>query len=78
MPAVPMACRPEEPAGRHEREGKQQDAGVSSPLGGLAGRVPEHERDAADDPEDDEVGAVVLEVRVELPTQQQRDEPDQR
>ena len=66
------------PPGRHECERQQQDARVSAPVRGLAGREAEHERDAADDPEDDEVRAVVLEVRVELRPEQQRDEADQR
>ena len=57
---------------------RSRDPRVSPPLGGLAGTVAEHEREAADDPEDDEVGSVVLEVRVELPAKQQRGKPDQR
>ena len=75
---VPMACRPRKPPGGHEGEREQQDARVASPIGRLAGRVAEHERDAADDPEDDEVRPIVLEVRVELRPEQQRDEPDER
>ena len=39
---------------------------------------PERERDPAGEAEDQEVRAVVLDVRVELLAEQQRDEPDER
>src|SRR5919198_5028047 len=68
----------EEPAGRHEREREEQDAGVAAPLSGLAGRVPEREREAAEGAEDEEVRAVVLEVRVELRAEEERREADER
>ena len=77
-PAVPDCVQPHEAPGRHERQRQQQDAGISPALGGLAGRESEHERDAAHDPENDEVGPVVLEVRIEPRPEQQGDEADQR
>jgi hypothetical protein len=67
-----------EAAGGHERKREQQDARVSAPVGRLAGCVAEDERDAADEPEDHEVRAVVFEMRVELRATQQRREPDER
>ena len=67
-----------EAPGRHERQRQEQDAGVPAPVGGLAGRVAEGDRDAADGAEDEEVRLVVVELGVELLPQQQRDEPDQR
>ena len=78
MPAVPIACRPEEAAHGHERERQEQHARVAAAVRLLSGRVAEHEREPTDDPEDDEVGPVVLEVRVELLPQEERDEPDER
>ena len=74
----PDRVEDQEPAGRHEGEREEQDARVAASVGRLARGVAEDERDRADDPEDDEVRAVVLEVRVELRAQQQRDEPDER
>ncbi len=67
-----------EAAGRHEREGEEKDACVRAPLGRLARGEPEPERDPAGEAEDQEVQAVVLDVRVELLAQQQRHEPDER
>jgi hypothetical protein len=55
-----------EAACRHEGEGEEQDSGIAAAIRSLAGRVAEDEGDGADDPEDDEVEPVVLEVRVEL------------
>ena len=69
---------PEKAAGRHEGQRQQQHSRVAAPLGGLARRVAEDEGKPADDPEHDEVGAVVLEVGIELLAQEQGDEPDQR
>ena len=60
-----------EAAGRHEREGEKKDARVGAALGGLAGREPEREREPAGQAEDQEVRAVVLDVRVELLAEQQ-------
>jgi hypothetical protein len=40
--------------------------------------VAEEERDPADDPEDDEMQCVVLEVRIEVRPKQKRDQADQR
>jgi hypothetical protein len=56
----------EESAGCHEGQGKEQDAGIPAPVGRLTRRVTEDERHAADNPEDDEVRSIVLEVRIEL------------
>jgi hypothetical protein len=69
---------PEEATGGHEREREQQDARVTSPIGRLARRVTENECHRADDPEDDKVEPVVLDVRIEPRAKQQRHEPDQR
>ena len=66
-----------EAARRHERQRQEQDAGVSAPLGRLARRVAERERDPADDAEDQEVRLVVVELGIELRAEEQRDEPDQ-
>ena len=74
----PDRVEPEEPAGRHEREREEQDAGVAALVGRLACRVAEAERDRADDPEDHEVERIVLDVGIELRPQEQRHEPDQR
>ena len=69
---------PEEASGRHERQREEQDAGVAAPVGRLARRVAERDGDCADEAEDDEVELVVLDVRVELLAQEQREEPDER
>ena len=66
---------PEKAAGRHERQRQQENARIAAALGRLPCGVAENERQAADDPEDDEVRAIVFEVGIELLTQQQRDKP---
>jgi hypothetical protein len=55
-----------EPAGRHEREREKQHARVAASICSLPGGVAQRKRQGADEPEDDEVSPVVLEVRVEL------------
>ena len=70
--------QPEEAAGGHEGEREQQDACVATTVRRLTRRVAEDERDRTDEPEDDEVSLVVLEVRVESRALEQRDETDQR
>ena len=77
-PGGPERMETEKASGRHEGQRQQEHSSVAAALGGLAGRVAEDEGKPADDPEHDEVGAVVLEVRVELLAQEQGDEPDQR
>jgi hypothetical protein len=57
---------------------RSSNTGVAAAVRRFAGRVTEDERDGADKPEDDEVRPLVLEVRVELPTQEQRNETDER
>ncbi len=74
----PVGVEAQEAAGRHERQREEQDACISSPIGRLARRVAENECHGAHGPEDDEVGLVVLEVRIELRPKQQRDEADHR
>ena len=74
----PDGVQPHEAAGGHEREREQEDAGIAPPVGSLSGRVSQDEGQGAHGSEDHEVGAVVLEVRVELRPQQQGDEPDER
>ena len=66
-----------EAARRHERQREEQDARVAAPLGRLARRVAERERDPAREAEDQEVRLVVVELGVELRAEEQRDEPDQ-
>ncbi len=58
--------QPEEASGRHERQREEQNASIAPPVGGLARRVAERDCDRADEPEDDEVQLVVLDMRVEL------------
>jgi hypothetical protein len=77
-PGCPDGVEAHEASGRHEREREEQHARVTTALRRLAGRVAEGERDRADQAEEDEMDAVVLEVRVELRPQEQRYEPDQR
>ena len=74
----PDGVEPEEASGRHERQREEQDARVAAPVGRLTRGVAERDRDRADEPEDDEVELVVLDVRVELGAQEQREEPDER
>ena len=68
----------QESPGCHEGERQEQHPRVAAPVGRLPGHVPEQERHQPDDPEDNEVEAVVLKVRIELGTEQQRDQPNQR
>jgi hypothetical protein len=68
----------EETARRHERKGQEQDACIPPLIGSLACRVADNEGHGARDPEDHEVEPVVLEVRIELRAEQERDKPDQR
>ena len=74
----PVGVDHQEPAGGHEREREELHARVAATVGGLAGHVAERERAGADDAEDDEVEAVVLEVRIEVRPQQERHEADER
>ena len=74
----PDGVEPEEASGRHERQREEQDARVATPVGRFARGVAERDRDRADEPEDDEVELVVLDVRVELGAQEQREETDER
>jgi hypothetical protein len=74
----PDGVKREETAGRHERKGQEQDACIPPPIGSLACRVTDNEGHGARDPEDDKVKPVVLEVRIELRAEQQRNKPDQR
>jgi hypothetical protein len=76
--ACPERVKPHEAAGRHEGEREEKHPRVAAAVCRLAGREAEHERDRPHQPEEHEVDAVVLEVRVELRAQQQRSEPDQR
>ena len=73
----PDRVEPKEPSGRHERQREEQDAGIAAPVGGLTCGVAERNGHRADEPEDDEVELVVLDVRVELGAEKQRDEPDE-
>jgi hypothetical protein len=66
--------KPEEASGRHERQREEQDARVAPTVGRFARGVAERDRDRADEPEDDEMELVVLDVRVELGTHEQREE----
>jgi hypothetical protein len=59
-------------------ERQEQDARVAAAVCGLTRRVAERERQPADDPEDDEVRAVILEMGVELRPKQQRHQADER
>jgi hypothetical protein len=68
----------QEAARRHEGERQEQHACVAAPVRRLAGGIAEDEGEAADEPEDDEVRPVVLDMRIELRAQKQRDEPHQR
>jgi hypothetical protein len=74
----PEGVKAEEAARRHERQREQQDPCVPAPVGRLTGGVAEGECDASGDPEDDEVQPVVLDVRVELLAEEERDEADER
>jgi hypothetical protein len=74
----PDGVKGEETARRHEREGQEQDACIPPPIGSLACRIADNEGHGARDPEDDKVKPVVLDVRIELRAEQQRDKPDQR
>jgi hypothetical protein len=74
----PERMEPHEAAGGHEREREEQDTGVAAPIGSLARRIAEQERESADESEDDEMGAVVLEMGIELRAKQEGDKPDQR
>jgi hypothetical protein len=67
-----------EAPGRHECERQQEYTGVSPPVRRLACRIAEAERHTTDEAEDHEVRLVVMELRVQLRPEQQRDEPDQR
>jgi len=73
----PDGVKPQEAPGRHEGQREQQDPRVTAAVGRFTGRVAEDERHGAGDAEDDEVQPVVLDVRVELGAEQQRDEPDE-
>jgi hypothetical protein len=57
---------PHEAAGRHERQGEEEHAGVAATVGGLAGGEAESERDRPDQPEEHEVEPGIHEVGVEL------------
>jgi hypothetical protein len=67
-----------ESARRHEREREEEHPRVAAPVRRLPRRIAEDERDGADDAEDHEVRAVVLEMRIELSAKQERGEADQR
>ena len=73
----PDGVEPEEASGRHERQREEQNARIAAPVGRLTRGVAERDRDRADEPEDDEVELVVLDVGVELGAQEQREETDE-
>ena len=68
----------EESAGGEEGERDQEDAGIAATVRRGACGVGEHEQADSDCQEDREVDAVVRPIRVELLTQQERDETDER
>jgi hypothetical protein len=70
--------QPHEAAGGHERQRQEEDAGVAAPVRRLPCRITEAERHRPDEAEEDEMEPVVLQVRVELPAEQERNQPDQR
>ena len=78
MSGVPRAWRPRKPPVAMKARESRSTRASPAPIGGLARRVAEDERERAREPEDDEVEPVVLEVRVELRPEEQRDETDER
>ena len=77
-PVVPSACSPMKPPVAMNASESSRTRASPRRFAASPAAKPRANATAADDPEDDEVRAVVLEVRVELLTQQQRDEPDER